>query len=257
LLLRVGNSIFNREELLGRTIDQLNIKGFASKLWQHIRAVDDKGTPARNLMEWYRHGVPMSLRHLKTPVVMTIGVYLVALIAGYFVGQMPQWQLQLQPQANLLDTTDTLGRFVNLPTQTGAMAFIVWQNGRILLAALILSIFTFGSAALILTPAVYFILGYLYSQIMAAGYDPTFFFAAVLTHGIVEIPVIVIATAAALRLGAVVTRLPEGVTVGQAWTMALGDTLKIALGVVIPGLILAAFIEAFITPQVVLSVLGG
>uniref|UniRef100_UPI00397C25CF stage II sporulation protein M n=1 Tax=Salmonella sp. SAL4436 TaxID=3159891 RepID=UPI00397C25CF len=69
--------------------------------------------------------------------------------------------------------------------------------------------------------------------------------------------VIILATAAALRLGAVVTRPPKGMTVGQAWTFTLGDTIKIALGLVIPGLLLAAFIEAFITPQVVVRILGG
>ena len=61
----------------------------------------------------------------------------------------------------------------------------------------------------------------------------------------------------ALRLGAVVTKPPRGITVGQAWSMALGDTLKIALGLVLPGLLLAAFIESFITPAVVVAVLGG
>ena len=84
-----------------------------------------------------------------------------------------------------------------------------------------------------------------------------FMLAAVLTHGIIEIPVIVLAAAAALRMGAVVTKPPQGVTVGQAWSMTLGDTIKIALGLIIPGLLLAGFIEAFITPQVVVKVLGG
>ena len=58
-------------------------------------------------------------------------------------------------------------------------------------------------------------------------------------------------------IDAVVTKPPQGVTVGQAWLMTLGDTFKIALGLVIPGLLLAGFIEAFITPQVVVKVLGG
>jgi len=80
--------------------------------------------------------------------------------------------------------------------------------------------------------------------------------AAIMTHGIVEIPIVVLAAAAALRLGAVVTRLPPGMTVGHAWITALGDTLKIAVGVVIPGLVLAALLEAYITPQVFLAVAG-
>jgi uncharacterized membrane protein SpoIIM required for sporulation len=79
--------------------------------------------------------------------------------------------------------------------------------------------------------------------------------AAILPHGWVESPVIVLATAAALRLGAIITRPPKGMTVGMAWTTALGDTLKIGFGLVLPGLIFAGFLESFVTPYVLYSVL--
>jgi ABC-type transport system involved in multi-copper enzyme maturation permease subunit/uncharacterized membrane protein SpoIIM required for sporulation len=257
LLLRVGNAIFNREELLGRTIDQLNLRGLFKRIGGNIRSIDAQGTPAPNLLAWYRHGVLPAVRRLGLAGWVTIGVFLAAFIGGIVIGQMPEWQLNLPKDVALNDSAAMLGRYTNLPTQTGALMFIVWQNGRILLGALLLSIFTFGAAALVLTPAVYFILGYIFSQVFIAGYDPAFMFAAIFTHGIVEIPVIILATAGALRLGAVVTRPPKGLTVGQAWTFTLGDTVKIALGLVIPGLLLGAFIEAFITPQVVIRFLGG
>jgi stage II sporulation protein M len=184
-------------------------------------------------------------------------VFALALAAGYVVGQMPEWQLRLPPESSLNNTADMLGRYMTLPTQGGALLLIVWQNGRILLAAAILSIFTFGTASLVLTPAVYFVLGYIFSQVTLAGYNPSFLLAGVLTHGVIEIPVIVLATAMSLKLGAVVTRPPRGMTVGQAWTMTLGDAVKLTLGVIIPGLLLAAAIEAVITPRVVMAVLGG
>ncbi len=257
LLLRVGNSIFNREELLGRTIDQLNLRGTLKKIVRYIRAIDKVGTPARNLEQWYREGVFPAVRRLGLASFIAFAVFMAALVGGYLLGQMPEWQLRLPQQAPLTDVADFMGRYTNLPTQASAALLIVWQNGRILLAALVLSIFSFGAASLVLTPAVYFILGYLFSQIVAAGYNPAFFFAGILTHGIVEIPVIILATAAALRLGAVVTRPPRGMTVGHAWTLALGDTLKIALGLVLPGLLLAALIESFVTPAVVVAILAG
>lgn len=257
LLLRVGNAVFNREELLGRTIDQLNLKNFFRNFARWLRAVDDKGSPARNVMHWYREGVFPAVRRLGAARWITIGVFLLALIGGFVFGQSPDWQLHL-PQDKELGTAATMIKpLLSVPTQSSALLFIVWQNGRILLGALLLSIFTFGAASLILTPAVYFVLGYLFSQVLAAGYNPSFMLAAILTHGIVEIPMIVLATAASLRLGAVVTKPPRGITVGQAWSMTLGDTLKIGLGLVIPGLLLGAFIESFITPQVVVAVLGG
>lgn len=257
LLLRVGNAVFNREELLGRTIDQLNLKGMFRNIWRWVKAVDDKGTPAQSLVQWYRSGVFAAVRRLGPALWITIGVFLLTLAAGLVVGQMPEWQLHLPKDVLMTDAAGFIKPLLSVPTQTGAMTAIISQNGGILLGALVLSIFTFGTAALILTPAVYFILGYLFIQVVAAGYNPAFMVAAILTHGIIEIPVIVLAAAAALRMGAVVTKPPRGVTVGQAWSMTLGDTLKIAFGLIIPGLVLAAFIEAFITPQVVIRVLGG
>jgi uncharacterized membrane protein SpoIIM required for sporulation len=257
LLLRVGNAIFNREELLGRTIDQLNLRGTFSKIWCYVRAVDDKGTPARNLVEWYRKGVFQNVRRLGPAARIAIAVFLLAFIGGFLIGQRPDWRLPLAHDASMPDVAHMLGQYLTVPTQTGTLMMIVWQNGRILLAALVLSLFTFGAAALVLTPAVYVILGYIFSQVMLAGYNPAFLIAAVFTHGIIEIPVIVLATAASLRLGAVVTRPPKGITVGHAWTTTLGQTLQIAIGLVIPGLVLAAFIESFITPRVVVAILGG
>ena len=257
LLLRVGNSIFNREDLLGRSIDQINLRGSLAKIWQWIRAVDEKGNTAHNLLDWYRRGIPMSLRRLGVATHITIGMFLLAFVVGFAIGQFPEWRLPLPDQVEFNSAANILGQYFNISVQGGAFLWIAWQNGRILLAATLLAIFSFGIAPLILTPAVYAILGYIMSQVFIAGYDPMFMLAAVFTHGIVEIPVIILSAAAALRLGAVVTRLPRGVTVGHAWTTALADTIKITVGVILPGLLLAAFLEAFVTPRVVAGILGG
>ena len=77
-------------------------------------------------------------------------------------------------------------------------------------------------------------------------------------HSLIEIPAIFLATAAALRLGAVITRrLPPGRTLGDMWLQALADTLKIGIGLVLPLLILAALVEVFVTPLIVQMTLGG
>jgi uncharacterized membrane protein SpoIIM required for sporulation/ABC-type transport system involved in multi-copper enzyme maturation permease subunit len=274
LLLRLGNSVFNREELLGRMIDNLNLKVVFLGIWRWARAVDEKGTTARNLVEWYRKGIPLSLRHLGAASWIAIAVFILAFVGGYAIGQLPQWQLPLPRDADFHQPAQLLGRYIGIdsesldengtmnavdnvpvPSRLQGMYFFVETNGRILLAATVLSLFTFGIASLILTPAVYVVLGYVFGQVILAGYNPMFMLAAILPHGWVEIPVIVLATAAALRLGAVVTRPPKGMTVGMAWTTALGDTLKIGLGLVLPGLIFAGFLESFVTPYVLYSVL--
>ncbi|MDX1994264.1 MAG: stage II sporulation protein M [bacterium] len=259
LLLRVGNSIFNREELLGRTIDRLDLRGILAKAWRHARAVDENGTPARSLVEWYTRAIPLSLRRLRVPVAIAVLVFLGAFVGGLVFGLIPRWQIApyLPPPEQFSGTSSTLASFLNLSVQGDAMLMIFTQNTRVLLAALMLSMFSFGVAALVLTPLTFVILGYITGQVLIAGYSPLLILGAVVTHGIVEIPMIVIATAIALRLGAVITRPPSGNTVGHAWIVTLGDTLKLVLGVVLPGLLLAAFLESFITPRVVLALLGG
>ncbi|MFN8529298.1 MAG: stage II sporulation protein M [Anaerolineae bacterium] len=256
LLLRVGNAVFNREELLGRTIDQLNLRKTFMRLFNSIRAVDERGTPARNLVEWYRKGMVMSLKNSRRALIVVTGVFALALIGGFLIGTLPNWRLALPTGVSFREAMGGVGSSVEFFFGQQAVGAIFSQNFRILLAALILSIFTFGVAALILTPTVYLILGYVTAQFVLSGYSPVYVLAAVLPHGIIEIPMIIIATAIAFRLGSVITRPPAGWTVGQAWTTAFGDSLKIFIGIVIPGLIIAALIEALITPSIFNAVLG-
>lgn len=255
LLLRVGNSVFNREELLGRTIDQLNLKGTFKRLWNSLRSIDEVGTPARSLGEWYRLGVGLSLRRLRPALIIVVGVFLLSLFAGMYIGNTPEWRIPQLRDPEALDP-EILSNNLSLFHAAGP-GWIVVQNGRILLGATILGMFSFGSMAIVITPLVFFVVGFTFSQLVAAGIDPSFMIPALLTHGIIEVPVIVIATAMAFRLGAVVTRPPQGQTVGQALTNALGDTFKVWIGVILPGLVLAALIEAYLTPLVVRWFLVG
>src|SRR5690606_2034940 len=110
------NSIFNREELLGRTIDQLNLRGTFSRIVRLTRGIDDKGTRANGLVDWYRRGVFPAVGRLGLARWVTIGVFLLALIGGIVVGQMPEWRLPLAQDTPLSDAASLLGRYTSLPT---------------------------------------------------------------------------------------------------------------------------------------------
>jgi uncharacterized membrane protein SpoIIM required for sporulation/ABC-type transport system involved in multi-copper enzyme maturation permease subunit len=255
LLLRVGNSIFNREELLGRSIDQLNLRGSLARLWTLFRSVGAGTAPARNLWHWYRYGIAASLRRLGLARGLTLLVFVAALALGYGMGLQPQWRLDLPTEFDFSASAEQFQLFFDMPTQTGLLQFIFMRNLQVLLGATLLGMFTFGIGGLIGAPT-FAVMGYMFSQVALAGYDPTLLIAALLPHGIVELPVIFIASASAVRLGAAVTRPPQGMTVGQGWTLALADTLKLLVGVVVPGLLIAAVLEAYLTPAVVLAVLS-
>lgn len=257
LLLRVGNAIFNREELLGRSLDQINLKSGFKSIFRWARAIDDKGTPASNVWVWYTQGMTASLRRLRVPVGITVLVFSGALIFGILVGQYSEFQLSLPNDVSRTEIAANIDQSTGLFFGEQPVWSIFSNNFRILIGAVLIGMFSFGVMALIVTPLVYFIIGYVFVQIAKAGYDLSFFLPAILTHGVVEIPIIILATAAAVRLGAVVTHQQRGMTVGQSWMIALGDTIKVFVGLVIPGLLIAAVIESFITPAVVRSVLGG
>lgn len=257
LLLRLGNSVFNREELLGRQIDSINLRRWFRRVWRQVRAADYKSLPAPSLWAWYRHSIPASLGRLKVATGVTALVFVVALLAGVVIGLQPQWRLPLPAGVNMTQAAGGIGDASALVFGSGGALTIAVQNWRILALASILAVFSFGSLALVITPMVYLVIGYVLTQFALAGYNPLLLIPAVAVHGIVEIPVILIATACALRLGAIITRPPKGMTVGQAWTTAFSDAGKLWLGVILPGLALAALIEAYVTPVVVRALLGG
>ena len=251
LFLRIGNSVFNREELLGRNLDSMNITGTIRKIGRYVRAIDDAGTPARNLLEWYTKAIPYSLRKQKTALFITFAVSLLAFVGGFAVGFVPGWRVVL-PQGVLSPKSAAIINDILTPSvQQQAFTFIVGNNLRVLLAATILAFFSFGVMALVMTPTVYVILGYIFSQLVLSGSDLSVYFAALIPHGVVELPTVLLGTAVAFRLGAVATRPPQGETVGHAVVVAFGDMIKLGLGVILPCLFVAAFIEVYITFQVV------
>jgi uncharacterized membrane protein SpoIIM required for sporulation len=98
---------------------------------------------------------------------------------------------------------------------------------------------------------------FLIVQLVAAGLDPVAAFAAIIPHSLLEIPAAIIATAAALRIGAVIIAPPPNKTVGDAWMDALAGATRIWFCLILPMLILAAIAEVALTPRLVVWLAGG
>jgi uncharacterized membrane protein SpoIIM required for sporulation len=141
-------------------------------------------------------------------------------------------------------------------------SFSAWgvasHNVRSLLAAGVLSVLSFGVLAIVLLMAPMAVIGFAAAQVASAGYNPLVFVGVfIIPHGIAELPAAILATAAALRLGMAVVSPPPGMTISQSWLQALAHFIKLFFLVVLPLLLLAAFIEVNITPQLVVAVYGG
>ena len=73
-------------------------------------------------------------------------VFVVALVGGYLIGQMPQWQLHLPQNLPLRMIAGNINGYTGYFFGGNPALAIAWQNGRILLGATLLAMFTFGAA---------------------------------------------------------------------------------------------------------------
>ncbi len=258
LLVRTGAGIFNREELLGRSIDEINLRWAWRVFWEQLTGVTREqrqaakiaGRPIRpNPIRYYRQTVFPSIRSLRGAMLCLVVAMLLSFIGGWALSE--SWQLPLKDKGNDQILEELRGIWETNGANPRYVAFAIVQNSRVLFAATILGAFSFGVASILLVILPFGILGYLMGNITAAGISPLPFIVAIIPHGIFEIPAIIIAGAAAVRLGSVITKPPKTMTVGEAWLRAFADVVKIGFAVVLPLLIIAAIFEVHVTPRAV------
>jgi stage II sporulation protein M len=143
-----------------------------------------------------------------------------------------------------------------LPSLTTGGIFL--HNVQALLLAGLGAVISLGVLAVLMLMVSIGLVGFFAGQMVWLGYSPLAFLGAfILPHGLFEIPAAIIATAFALRIGASITAPREGLTVGEGLIAAIADFTKVFLFLVLPLLLVAAFIEANLTPQIVLWAFGG
>jgi len=267
VLVRMGIHIFNREELLGREIDQLNL----AYLWRVFRGhmevarrwvpgqEADQLPPGLSWLGWlgglYRYEIPAILRRSRLAILaVTVAMVFAGWIGYSFAARYPL-PTGLLRRENI--SPETFARVQEM----GIFSFTTWgifiHNLRVLLGAALLAIFSFGTLAIALLMLPLAVVVFLVIQASRLGYNPFYFFAAgVLPHGIVELPAAIVATAMAVRLGAAFMSPPEGMTVGEGWLWALADFLKVFLFLIVPLLVVAAALEVNVTPWVMIWAFG-
>jgi uncharacterized membrane protein SpoIIM required for sporulation/ABC-type transport system involved in multi-copper enzyme maturation permease subunit len=248
---RMGLHLFHREALLGREIDVLDLK-WAFKHFKHefVRG-------AANIKEWYRDLFLYSLRRIRTPILITMGILVVAYFIGFFAARrfsLPKEVLQFDQLDEVLGTGFA---------QMGLMSFRGWSwifltNLRALALATIFGIFTFGIVGELVLMLSIGIIGYFAGNLGLAGQEVgRILTALVLPHAILEIPAAIFIGAAILQLGMIFMSPSKGSTLGESWITALAEWARISIGLVIPLLIGAALLETFLTPQIALLLLTG
>jgi len=120
-----------------------------------------------------------------------------------------------------------------------------------------LGIFSFGVLGLVLLAANFSLIGAVLGLVQVVNLSPVvIFLAGILPHGILELPSVILASATAFQMGLRLVTPETGRSIGETMIIAFADVIKILVAVCIPLLILAALIEANLTPRILLAVLG-
>lgn len=253
LLVRMGISHFNREELLGREIDTLNLRW----LWQVFR--DEFLGEAHSIGEWYRREIPHTLRRMTIPIfwmtlLLVAGVYLGAGLAKYIgiaPGSLSLDSLKIV-DTQVLDQFRQLGFF-----STSGVFTILWHNLRAVIIAMLLGCFTLGVAGALILMLPMIIIGFFTGLVSLAGISPiTVLSASLMPHGIFEIPALILAGAAILQVGASLVTPYRKETIGESLVSSIADWAKITLALVLPLFLGAAILEVFVSPLLMVRLLG-
>ncbi len=263
ILVRMGVRIFNREEILGKEMDTLNLKSITRDFIGYFLRPPERATarngarPPFNLGRMVAHDVPQLLKRHRLPIVMVALLVLAGGIAGAsFAPKFPLPPGSIDLSRLPADAFDDMQMVSFLPT------FSTWgifrHNAGVIFLSSLMGIISFGVIPVILLMAPMALVGYFAGAMALLGFNPWLFLATfILPHGILELPAAIIGTGFALRIGAALVSPPQGLDVGQGFLLALADFMKVFLFFVLPLLLLAAFVEAHITPQIVLAVYAG
>jgi len=251
LLIRVGLSHFQREYLLGREIDVLNLRWMWRTFWGYFKG------EANSFRSWYSIEVRKAMRHLWLPVGVIFLLAIITLWTGF------HWTVTKVP--NLVDLTSTdavqelSDRFEGVTTLAGigqrvSAPFIFAHNIRAIVLILLAGLVSFSVLGVLVYIVNLSTVGALLGVFQLLGYSPvTLAVYGLLPHGIFEVPALILASAAMLRIGVGLVTPQVGRSMGEVVLELLADWAKIVVGLAVPMLLIAALIETYVTPVLLAS----
>lgn len=253
LLIRVGIAHFQREYLLGREIDVLNLRWIWRTFWGSFRQ------GARTPAQWYRQAVFPALRRLRTPLLVML---LIALLVGWIgYDQMTLNAPRIfanDPEDRLSEFSERLERIPSLAQMGASMTVpsLLFNNLRATSLMFLAGLVSFGVLGIIFYLINVALIGAVVSLFAFVGVSPFLvFFAGLLPHGLFEIPALMLSGAAVLRLSVALVTPQLGRSLGEVVIDLVADWARVFVGAVVPLLCVAAVIETYITPLIINAVL--
>jgi uncharacterized membrane protein SpoIIM required for sporulation len=252
IFIRMGIKVFNREELIGQDIDQIRVGWIWRHFWNRFTARTSSGR--YSVRGWFRQLFSI-VPELKWPAASLFIALFVGLALGFYMAT--QFALPTGQSAGLSggqiasNTAEMQLLYSELPTT------IFLQNVRVVVLVALLGVITLGVSDVLLFMLPWILVGFLAGQVGAAGESPLLFIlAAIVPHAILEVPALLLVVGAAMRWHAAVMARPPKGTISEQWVSSAADFWMVLLGLGLPLLLAAAYVEANITPQVILWAFG-
>lgn len=248
ILIRMGIHVFNREELLGRDIDHIRLGWALRTFWEQFsgRRAMQRYPSVR---QWY--GETLRLIARLRPALLAVGLALGAAVA---LGVTLARQYALPPEAQLfLQEADFAANISQLEGVLNRLPLLIlFHNVRVMLIAVILGALTLGVLGVLVFMLPWVLITFVMGQLQLAGESAaTFFLATIAPHAMIELPVLLLMAAAALRWQVAIIAPGRDQPVSEVWIRGLADFLRLFVGVGVPLLLAAALVEAYITPIIV------
>jgi uncharacterized membrane protein SpoIIM required for sporulation/ABC-type transport system involved in multi-copper enzyme maturation permease subunit len=254
LLVRTGIAHFNREELLGRELDVIDLR------WGWRVFVNAFKADAHSLGGWYRGVIKITFRAIKLPLGLTIIMLTIGFGIGIALSNVYEFPAEVLNLENLSDgiSANIEGVGVIKFFTVGGVATIWMHNMRTILLATLFGLFSFGVFGVLMLMLPFGLIGFFSATIAHLGISPWLFLTAtVLPHGVLEIPAILLSGSIILKLGATLAAPAPGYSISEAMLRALGDWARIMVALVLPLFLVSAILEIFVTPQIVILLLGN
>jgi uncharacterized membrane protein SpoIIM required for sporulation/ABC-type transport system involved in multi-copper enzyme maturation permease subunit len=263
-LVRTGMGAFNREEILSREHEQLNLRQIGRTIQTFFReyrpagvAPDHySGTPF-SLQRFYRSDLPALLREYRLPLAVALFGAVVGLLSGGYIGS--------KFHMRVLD--NYLANIGHSPRSSLLLGLAIFGNNlRVAALSNLFSLVTFGTLAFLVPSVAFAQIGFVASSLserggswLALGNDSPlqFLIGYVLPHGIIELPTAILSAAMGLRIGAALMSPPKGFTVGQNILWSFAQFAKVWAFVLLPLFLIGGLVEGLITPQIIRALYGG
>ncbi len=255
LLVRLGLAHFQREYLLGREIDVLNLRWIWRTFWGYFMG------EAKSVFGWFFVSVPSTVRKLTRPLALLVILAAFSILGGFWWAEsnLPRYYESKDNPEKLTEIRERLSKSTDLTEAntsiSAPMLFLHNLQATLLLA--FFGLFSFSVLGVILYIFNVSLIGVALALIKIVGYSPgPLALAGILPHGIFEIPALMLSCAAVMNIGLVLVTPQAGRTVGEVLIEALADWARVVVGLVIPLLAVAAVVETYVTPRLLLNVIA-